>query len=471
MKNFLQIFVTVAFFYSCSNPINDKIIKDIDTLEVSLNWNTDEKVEFDELRYKTFLAYSTFNKYPERYNELIKNVSNIPKLDSFMVIPLNLQTFPSAYRLYKSGQFEKSKFFEYFPDALNDSILLNDEKPIHSQLLTISGFKNGQQFIIPDLNFNNDFSDDLVMEYPIEVKDIFTTRLSDKSKFKKIMLNYQTVENGKIYNLQRQVLIYPRANHRHAYLKINGVVNDSTNQYTIMLELLEYAEGNFNYEGTNYEVSIQGKSHEDVEVVLKPESFIYEKDNSFLQQFITYRLGDTINLGKNSFIMANLTGDFKKLSLRKIDLKSSEITNNSIRNSFSNESVQDFDGNNFDVFPKEKSNKYSLIEFWGSWCKPCKELTPQIKAFNENYSDIVNLTSIAYEDDLIKAIDYVENNDLDWRHGVVMSNRDSKNIKDAWNIISFPTFLLFDKEHRLIYAGNKGRALVKIDSIMMNIRK
>ncbi|MGK0446831.1 MAG: thiol-disulfide isomerase/thioredoxin [Polaribacter sp.] len=471
MRHLIIILIIITFFNSCSDLKKNDIEKDTNILDVSLEWTNDQKIEFDKTRFKTFLAYSLFKKFPDRYKDNLSNVRNIPKLDSFMLISLDLQKLPSVYNLYKSGYIGKQKIIEIFPNSISDTIALDFKKPINSSLSAISGFKNGEQFIIPDLNFNNDFSDDLVMEYPIEVKDIFTTNLKDKSKFKKITLAYQTVENGEIYNVQRQVLIYPRASHKHAYLKANGIIDDHTNQYTIMLELLEYAEGNFDYEGTNYEVSIQGKSHEDVEVVLKPESFIYEKDNSFLQQFITYRLGDTINLGKNSFIMANLTGDFKKLSLRKIDLKSSEITNNSIRNSFSNESVQDFDGNNFDVFPQEKSNKYSLIEFWGSWCKPCKELTPQIKAFNENYSDKVNLTSIAYEDDLIKAIDYVENNDLDWRHGVVMSNRDSKNIKDAWNIISFPTFLLFDKEHRLIYAGNKGRALVKIDSIMMNIRK
>jgi thiol-disulfide isomerase/thioredoxin len=388
-----------------------------------------------------------------------------------MLISLNLQKLPTAYRLYKSGQIEKSKFIELFPDVLNDTILLNGNKPIYNQLLVISGFKNGQQFIIPDLNFNKDFSDDKILEYSIEIKDIFTTRLNNKSEFPIIDFEYQTVENGKIFNLQRQVLLYPRTNHKHAYLEKSGILDDSTNQYTIMLEVLDYANGNLSYEGSKYSISIQGKSHEDVQVIIKPESFIYEKENDFLQQFITYRIGDTFNLGTSPFKIKNLSGDFKKLTLQKTVSEGTEISIAAIRNSFRNESVKDFNGNSFKIFTSEENDTYSLVEFWGSWCGPCKELTPKIKEFNTKYSDIVKITSIAYEDNVEDAMEYVDNNDLNWRHGVVMRVRSSDNIVVSWKIKSYPTFLLFNRENRLVYAGNSGRALVKIDSIMKSIKK
>jgi hypothetical protein len=95
------IILTALSLNSCSNANKDKIIEDTDTLEVSLNWNTDEKVKFSEIKYKRFLAFSTFKKFPDRYRGLLNSVSNIPKLDSFMLISLNLQKLPTAYRLYK----------------------------------------------------------------------------------------------------------------------------------------------------------------------------------------------------------------------------------------------------------------------------------------------------------------------------------------------------------------------------------
>lgn len=469
MKKHLIYISILIFFNSCSLISKKEDEGGPNELVVKLDWAHDQKIKFDETKYTRFLLYSKILKSPKIYKELLNSISNIPKLDSFMVVSLALQKFPSDYTQYKSGYPDKD-ILKSNHDHLKDTLLLNVEEPIHSELLALSGFRNETQIIIPDLNYNKDFSDDLEFNYPIEIKDIFTNDLDDKSNFSEIELSFQTIQNEKIYNLQRSVLIYPRANNKHIYLIDSGVLDTLTNQYSIMLEFLDYAKGNLSYGGIDYSIAIQGKSYENVVIVFKPENLKYEPNNQFLQQFLTFRLGDTITLGENSFVFEELTADFKKLNLEKIELHNNQEKDFSFENRFKNEKIEDFNRNYFDVLPINKEvPKYTLVEFWGTWCVPCLKLTPKIKDFNKNYGHIADVISIAYDDDIEAAESYVKRNNLKWKHGIVLRTERLKSIISKWDIKIFPTLLLFDKNNQFIYGGNSESALIKIDSIMHNI--
>ncbi|MBB4077968.1 thiol-disulfide isomerase/thioredoxin [Lewinella aquimaris] len=41
-----------------------------------------------------------------------------------------------------------------------------------------------------------------------------------------------------------------------------------------------------------------------------------------------------------------------------------------------------------------KDKKYFLLDFWGSWCRPCIEAFPKLRDFRTNYQDWVDLIGI-----------------------------------------------------------------------------
>lgn len=47
-------------------------------------------------------------------------------------------------------------------------------------------------------------------------------------------------------------------------------------------------------------------------------------------------------------------------------------------------SVKDHEGNTVSL--KKFSNKYVLLSFWSTWCRPCLEEIPLLRSIRENYS-------------------------------------------------------------------------------------
>ncbi|MCM5527761.1 TlpA disulfide reductase family protein [Parasegetibacter sp. NRK P23] len=58
------------------------------------------------------------------------------------------------------------------------------------------------------------------------------------------------------------------------------------------------------------------------------------------------------------------------------------------------------------------SEKYVLIDFWGTWCVsgPCFGLMPKFRMFAEQYKDKVAIVSIAFDDDVKKVKAYADTN-------------------------------------------------------------
>lgn len=67
---------------------------------------------------------------------------------------------------------------------------------------------------------------------------------------------------------------------------------------------------------------------------------------------------------------------------------------------------------------------------------------------------MVNTTSIALDDNVEDVLEYVNTNNLNWRHGFVKTYKTESSFIAKWNIKAYPTLLLFDDNNNFIYAGN-----------------
>ena len=100
-----------------------------------------------------------------------------------------------------------------------------------------------------------------------------------------------------------------------------------------------------------------------------------------------------------------------------------------------------------------QNGKYTLIDFWASWCIPCRASFPHLRKMYEQRGNQINFISISIdkaEKDWYKALDEEK---LPWPQ-FLGSSQTAKNISKNYNIKSIPTFLLINPDGKIIFSGH-----------------
>ncbi|HEX7844382.1 MAG TPA: TlpA disulfide reductase family protein [Chitinophagaceae bacterium] len=98
--------------------------------------------------------------------------------------------------------------------------------------------------------------------------------------------------------------------------------------------------------------------------------------------------------------------------------------------------------------------KYILLDFWASWCVPCREQSPFLIGLHKKYTDKgLRIVSIADDRDLAKWKEAIEKDKTNlWTHvrrevNVALKSKgmaDEKDVNDRFNISTLPTYILID---------------------------
>jgi thiol-disulfide isomerase/thioredoxin len=127
---------------------------------------------------------------------------------------------------------------------------------------------------------------------------------------------------------------------------------------------------------------------------------------------------------------------------------------------------QDMNGGKIDL--KATHAKYVLLDFWGSWCHPCRASHPHLKELYAEYKDkgfeIIGIANEMAKDTAQQVKSWetaVKEVGLTWRQ--VLNNRNGKQFDavTAFGITAFPTKILLDSEGNIVatFIGNTSNAL------------
>jgi peroxiredoxin len=103
--------------------------------------------------------------------------------------------------------------------------------------------------------------------------------------------------------------------------------------------------------------------------------------------------------------------------------------------------------------------KYVLLDFWASWCRPCRQENPNVVAAFEKFKD-KNFTIVGVSLDQNKKawIDAIKMDGLNWSHMSDLKGWGNQ-VAALFKITSIPQNLLLDPQGRIIAKNLRGGAL------------
>jgi thiol-disulfide isomerase/thioredoxin len=126
------------------------------------------------------------------------------------------------------------------------------------------------------------------------------------------------------------------------------------------------------------------------------------------------------------------------------------------------------DGKPVDIAAKDYRGKYVLVQYWATWCEPCKTDFAQLKELYNKYGkNGFAIVSVNLDTNLPEAADYLSKNKLPWPSVWEQGGLDSR-LANEMGILTLPTMILVDDKGKVI---NRSVHITELENDLKSVLK
>jgi peroxiredoxin len=205
------------------------------------------------------------------------------------------------------------------------------------------------------------------------------------------------------------------------------------------------------------------KSLSDKQRMIKEKQFIQERPNSIISAYVLSVYASTWGKDSTAKLFNAFSDELKKTTYGKSISDFIALNKNvKIGDQFVDFSQEDTQNNIIKL--SDFKGKVVLLEFWGSWCAPCREANPElVKIYNEFKDKGFEILGVGAETKRETWLKAIEKDKLTWPN--VTDLKGDKNMAALiYGVSYYPTNFLIDKTGTIIardLQGNKLRSKLK----------
>jgi thiol-disulfide isomerase/thioredoxin len=101
--------------------------------------------------------------------------------------------------------------------------------------------------------------------------------------------------------------------------------------------------------------------------------------------------------------------------------------------------------------------KVVIVDFWATWCGPCRREMPNVKAFYEKHIDQgFDVVGVSLDQDQEALAQYLEENQIPWDN---LAGDDTQELAGKYGIRGIPTMMLVDRDGKVVSVAHSLAAL------------
>ena len=181
------------------------------------------------------------------------------------------------------------------------------------------------------------------------------------------------------------------------------------------------------------------------------DDYIKAHPDSFVTHYILEQVKQDYPLDQLKEMMAGFTT--KSIYSEKLNDYIAKQERLEVGQPFIDFTLQTIEGENVTLSERIAQNKVTMIDFWASWCGPCRKENPVVKAAYEQFHELgFDVIGISVDQDEAAWLKAVEEDQLPWTQV-----RDSENnASELYMIYYIPSNFLFDQNGTMIAKGLRG---------------